>query len=400
MSWRDELRPASFRGVPFFVRTHEAGLGRRVQVHEYPLRDKPWAEDLGRKARALTVEAYVLGPDYMAARNSLVRAIEQAGAGQLVHPYLGELRCTVVSCKLREGSDEGGSARFSLEFVEAGDATFPTNEASTTAAVAATADYAAAAVRSNFERRHRVANKPAFVAAASQNIFNQAVNGYKAAVKSVRAASKAVAALNRDITAAQRDVVTVLFNPASAAQALAGGLRQLVRNVTVAPREQLKLAQLFYRFGSLLPPVVASTTSRRQQATNQTEMLRLVRVTAAAEGALAASAVQFDSYQDAISVRDELVATLDDAMLTGADDASYDAMRALRAATVRDITARGANLARLVTWTPGVTMPSLAAAQRLYADATREPELLARNRVRHPLFLQGAQPLEVLSDGA
>ncbi|WP_431355959.1 DNA circularization N-terminal domain-containing protein, partial [Algimonas porphyrae] len=51
MSWRDQLEKASFRGVPFHVSRSGGEVGRRVQLTEYPLRDRPYAEDLGRKAR-------------------------------------------------------------------------------------------------------------------------------------------------------------------------------------------------------------------------------------------------------------------------------------------------------------------------------------------------------------
>lgn len=56
--WRDRLRDASFRGVPFSVEDDEGSFGRRVQVHEYPNRDKPFTEDLGRATRRMTINAY------------------------------------------------------------------------------------------------------------------------------------------------------------------------------------------------------------------------------------------------------------------------------------------------------------------------------------------------------
>lgn len=400
MSWRDALIQATFRGAAFFVAGHEGGVGRRVQVHEFPLRDRPFAEDLGRKSRTFAMDAYVLGPDYMAARDALLRAVERPGAGQLEHPYLGEMRATCTACKVRESTAEGGVARFALEFVEAGDALFVAVATSTSAAVASTGAAASKSAQSHFEAKHKLAKRPQFIAQASQDIMGQALQGMASALGRVRTVTEQAAALNRDLEAAKRDLVTLVYSPASAAQALAGNLRSLIRNVTTAPRDALGLARPFYSFGSLLPPVPTTTASRRAQATNQAVMLQLVRVTAAAEGARAASQVSFESYQDAIATRDELLASMDDTMLAGPDDDTYDALRALRAAVVADIAARGADLARLVQWTPAATTPALVLAQRIYADAAREPELLQRNRVRHPLFVAGAQALEVLSNAA
>lgn len=401
MSWREQLQEAAFRGVPFFVDGHEFGMGRRVQVHEFPLRDKPYAEDLGRKSRFIALDAYVLGADYMALRDRLMAALEKAGAGQLKHPYLGEMSATVVNCRMSESTAEGGMARFSLELVEAGDELrVQASSDDPKAQVAAAADHAAAAAKANFERRHRTSGWPAFVAQASQEIFGDALTRIEAAVALVRGQADAVSALQRDVDAARTELSTLIYTPASAGQALVSNIRQLVRSVATTPRDALSLGRTLYSFGIGLPAVQASTSSRKAQSANQAELVHLVRVTAAAEGARAASGVSFTSFQEALTARDEIVDTLDEVMLAdGVPDELYDALRGLRSAVVRDIAARGANLARLVSWTPAVTQPSLVLAQLLYADAAREPELLTRNAIRHPLFVAGAQPLEVLADG-
>ena len=93
--WRDRLRDASFRGVPFSVEDDDASFGRRVQTHEYPNRDKPFTEDLGRAARRLTVNAYVIGDDYADKRDRLIAAVETAGPGTLVHPQYGEMQGSI-----------------------------------------------------------------------------------------------------------------------------------------------------------------------------------------------------------------------------------------------------------------------------------------------------------------
>ncbi len=59
--WTNRVHPASFRGVPFQVEGDEATLGRRVQTHEYPNRDQPYTEDLGRATRRFQISAYLVG---------------------------------------------------------------------------------------------------------------------------------------------------------------------------------------------------------------------------------------------------------------------------------------------------------------------------------------------------
>lgn len=98
MSIRSEqLLPASFRGVPFEVTSGSLRAGRRTVVHEYPQRDKPYVEDLGKATRQITIEAFVVGDDYIARGTALLAEIEKPGSGALIHPWLGEMTVTVTS---------------------------------------------------------------------------------------------------------------------------------------------------------------------------------------------------------------------------------------------------------------------------------------------------------------
>lgn len=106
--------------------------------------------------------------------------------------------------------------------------------------------------------------------------------------------------------------------------------------------------------------------------------------------ATAAAAYQPVSYQDAQSLRLTVCAAIDAEATVAADagdDATYQALRALRAAVSLDLAVRGANLPVLVEVTTLVPMPSLAEAWALYQDTSREPALVAAADAPHPLFL-------------
>lgn len=124
-TWRDELRPASFRGVPFHVDSDSMPVGRRTQVHEYPQRDKPLVEDLGRVTREIKLAAFVIGEDFLIKRDALLNALDKPGAGELIHPWYGRLMVTATGCSVGHERREGGMARFDLVFVEDGEKGFP-----------------------------------------------------------------------------------------------------------------------------------------------------------------------------------------------------------------------------------------------------------------------------------
>ncbi|WP_172904159.1 DNA circularization N-terminal domain-containing protein, partial [Escherichia coli] len=79
--WRDRLQDASFRGVPFKVEEESAGTGRRVETHEYPNRDKPYTEDLGKITFRPSITAYVVGDDCFDQRDRLIEALNKPGPG-------------------------------------------------------------------------------------------------------------------------------------------------------------------------------------------------------------------------------------------------------------------------------------------------------------------------------
>lgn len=130
MSWRDSLRPPSFRGAEFKIETGARGGGRRQAVHEFPKRDEPYAEDMGRRARKFQVNAYFVqsprnGFDYTAERDALIAALEQEGPGLLIHPTMGEFDVSVDTYNVSERRTTGGYCEIDIQFVEAGSQTSP-----------------------------------------------------------------------------------------------------------------------------------------------------------------------------------------------------------------------------------------------------------------------------------
>jgi prophage DNA circulation protein len=128
--WRAMLVPAMFRFAPFHVDANARSSGRRIVLHEFPKRDVPYAEDMGRKARTFPVTGYVIGPTYVVQRELLEAALEAEGPGLLILPTLlqrDSIMCQVRDYTVRETRQAGGMAEFDMQFVEAGEMNFSTN---------------------------------------------------------------------------------------------------------------------------------------------------------------------------------------------------------------------------------------------------------------------------------
>jgi hypothetical protein len=122
------LRPAYFRGCRFFVEEAGGEHGRRHADHEYAGRNRPYAEDLGRRQRTWPMTGYLIGPFFRAERNALVLACEQDDAGELIHPALGVLMVVCRRCTWVEQRESRGRAIVTLEFAEAGEMQEPTGQ--------------------------------------------------------------------------------------------------------------------------------------------------------------------------------------------------------------------------------------------------------------------------------
>ncbi|WP_440811149.1 DNA circularization protein [Pseudomonas syringae] len=130
-TWRDSLLPASFRGIGFFIEKAVVPVGRKGQLHEFPQRDEPYFESLGKQSQVHTLTAFIVGRDCFEQRDKLLQALEEEGAGELVHPWLGRMQVQVGECSITHNLAEGGIVRLELKFYPANPLKFPVSTLNT-----------------------------------------------------------------------------------------------------------------------------------------------------------------------------------------------------------------------------------------------------------------------------
>ncbi len=374
MTWRDELRPASFRGVPFEATQTGGTFGRRLVEHEYPQRDVPGVEDLGRAIRPITLTAFVIGAEYRASRDALLDALEAPGPGTLVHPWLGTLRVYARPGSYSESSAEGGMARFELSFIEAGSASFPSVVPDTKAAAVAAADVAIEAVGAAAASELQVSGVAEWLPSRAARTLTRQIASVRQTITGPGAGVVAeVAAVTRALDSIDTSSpIDELLGQLDAALRLVGSVRPLRLLTTEA---------------GAAPPALSGTVADQVAAMNDWVIERaVVRAALAATVALASSEA-WDTHDEAIALRDETAARISAEAELEQDATAYAALVDLRAALIDDLTARAAPLARLRTITPPTVTSTLELAQLLYADPARAEEIAARNRISHPGFV-------------
>jgi len=388
MAWRDELQPASFRGVPFEVEGATQQGGRRQAVHEYPQSERIEIEDLGAGAGRFSIDAFVLGDDYARRRDALIAALEMPGSGTLVHPYRGQRIVAVETWSCEETKGAGRLATFRLTFLRDDGLQLPAVGPDTRAASTAAAGAANAAAGDQFADQLSVATDAD--RGYSLQVLEDALQPIARAVQTVRNTADRV----------QLQLLNALVDPVSGARSilsdligtpgdLAGRIQGLIGNLDRVS----DLGTLFDRGGSSVRVPPGTPTA------NRAVIDTLMQTSIAVRRAELSASTDYVSYEDAVADLAAITEQLD-LVSHQADDATYLALQALRAAVASDIKARAADLARITDYTPAETLPALAIAHRLYGAAgvaDRAAELVARNRIEHPGFVPGGQRLEVLT---
>lgn len=401
VTWRDKLLAGSWRGVPFATERHDMTGGRRVVVHEFPQRDEPFAEDMGRAVRRWSIDCLIVGPDYMTGRDALIAALEAPGAGTLVHPYVGQQTCLAEQYSLSESSDQGGMARFSLSFTEAGRLLAADQTADSNAAASATAAAVTNAAPAVFTDRFSVASLPGFVEDGAAGLVHEFVGSSRfiggmlgGAGKLLRTYQQGLDMANGAIALVRQPVVLAL-----SVKSMIGALGQLGQLPLVRLRGLVRMIDDATRFRDVL----GSTPARQAERANRVAFVELVQSLAAAELVRTSATMGFASYGEATRVRDWLADQIDALALTAynaGEDASGARYDQLRLAMIRDVTDRGASLARLRSVTPLVTEPALVIANRLFGPAGIEAtaaDIVNRNAIRHPGFVPGRVAIDVLT---
>lgn len=440
--WIDSLRPASFRTVPFGVFGGQIHFGRNNAVHSYPFRDSVWVEDMGKSARRITMEGFLVGDDVIAQRDRMMKACETPGEGALVHPTLGQILVSLLEAESEEQWDHGRVFKLRFVFIQSGKRIFPSNSASTGSAVADAATNANAAAASDFKSRaagpfrlvggaavQAAVNTAALWARNAQRLVNDATNmkhlvqdagnllsaaggnqtygrrfsggpvpaskGYtqQQLVGAGSVARTGVATSAAQLNADAAAVSATTTDPfCASAQALVASINAAAQD----PADGLRLLASLADFALAMPPASDAIGVGLNTVTDSCgDLFRRAAVTGMA---LAASAYQPVSYDDAAYVRSWVRDLLDAEIQIAGDQAEDDAFSALfdlRTAVMQDLTARGASLASLVEVTTNVPLPAIVLAYRLYGDITRTDELIEFVDPVNPLFMPTA--MRVLS---
>lgn len=464
MGWRDNLRSASFRGVPFHVLSASTSFGRRTVLHEYPFKEIPYSEDMGKAADEFTIIAYIVNNlgnnfDYFGERNALIDALKKEGSGLLIHPFYGE-QLVNVSGKaiIDESFDEGGIARFSITFIQAGLNQFPSATIDPLNAIDDEALDVLDSLKDSFTNLYSNTDEPGFVSTSViesltsfGNMATGAINSIHGSVSAQLSTAKGIVTDALDtvsdnvgapcdlannmvnafngflnlINVYGDEVSTDIFGACSGRLVQAQPITSIKKKFGKSIINSLMEITLFgepiggdntSKYGGTISPISVITPTRARQAGNRILITNMLRNSAIVTATRIAARIDYKSQEATTEIRDIIIDAIDSQLTKMGDEAgddtyknfgvditdndSYMAMERMRSSFVPAMTEYGANLANIINYqTKYVVESTLTLAYDRYNDLNRIDEIYNRNEtfIKHPGFIPCGETIEILS---
>jgi prophage DNA circulation protein len=385
MAWRKQIRKAFFRGVPFGVTGDDAEAGRRTVVHEFPQREDVYVEDLGAATNRFTVQAFVVGPDYMDARDALEKALREPGPGTLAHPWYGEIQVSQYApYKVRHTAQDGGMAVFTLSFARDSDPGAPSAGVNARIGALSAAGLAGDLACSVFDAAFRLRDMSSVVMDAAFASVSDAVGDLLTDMGMAPDIGEFL-----DIGSAYD-----LLDMASAGLYLWGVFESVASASGLSDAGRARgWTTAASRRGNPPSPFNPGST-RAVIAGNAAAVTDLTRALGVVEASRVLAETVPESRSEARELREGYVDSLD-AALPSMPDALFIQCADARAKTLAALAIAARGAPDVIQRSPVAVLPSLAVSYAFSGPGYSESDLVLRNRVTHPGFVP-VTPLEVL----
>ncbi len=404
--WKDRLLPASFRGIPFRVLSHEHTGGRNNKRHEIPDRDGGFNEDLGKKTDVFRIEGHVIGDNYFFIRDSLVSALKAKDSGVLIHPYLGIKNVIPEGFSLREDTMQGRIAFFTMTFGEAGANRFPFAQIDAVVAFVNAAVTAVAQIKNAFDTAYVLSGVPEFVFETAKANLDELGETFEAIFPNVRKDSEAHAKLKKEVEDFKANTESLSRDStalSAATDSIIEGFKDLVPDTPDSSTidsssgrdDKLAVFNTLVNFSLRSDSLSEITPSRRVEKANTVAVEDLVQQLAIVRLSEQTVDKEFKSNEEAEAQRTSVIESVEVQLKKDISDEAFQAFEDLVAKLVLAVPDTNSVLANVKALEQLNEIPSIVLSYDLYESAENEQDLIDRNKIREPGFTQGS--LEVLS---
>jgi len=402
-SWRDELKPGSFRGVTFETLSVAKTSAQRYAGHKFIGTNAQYAEPEGREPLVFVIEAFVIGDNYQYDKQTLEAALDEVGPGIFVDPFrnrprpygdTNDLLTMVQSYTVTEGVTEGlGWAKFSITLEET--LYSPYAEKS----IQELHDLESSRERSDLVDRFNT----------SSDLARDGVEvTYGADMAQLTTYAKSAAATVAKVSGKIDEISTAVFGPVAELTRGLGDVADALLDIRDDAAALIRTPQdMAARFVSVFDQIVSitdmdkllsaagvtipqskSTPADIEADTASVTTARMVDQLALLRFGSLLIETTWAAFDDVIAYRDKYFQLLTQHMeqMTGSEIAQWQDIRSSHALAMDAIAAPLPNLVYVEFNSP---ISSFEIAQMYYGDRRRADEIVSRNNVVHPGFITG-----------
>ncbi|EPW3765416.1 DNA circularization N-terminal domain-containing protein [Vibrio fluvialis] len=387
--WERQYERGRWNGHQLNILATAIDGGQRLHVSEIPYAELPNIRVMGSKSRTIKLDVVFVGADSLADANAFIANLESSPAGELEHPWLGEL--TLVFDTFSQSiSTKRGVVTLSLSFVRAG--TQPTINTSATVRVKQQASAVESVSAQSFARDVKSLNVADIN--QTQNDFTQSLNVLVDITHRLNLADDKLQSINSAINETFGAISSISSAPDKFATLLSTAVDRVAEGVQSEPdsdseavdnartAQQLMLGQVkedavipHHNIQMVTGAVKVSKDVTRLEKQDQFDITAVSKQPAIIQSDLAALLDGIDArVRETTSV--STVESLD----------IFDALVALKGGiqTQYDKVIKGTAAHRVIEQPR--SKPALTIAHDQY---TAEPIVTAMNALQHPLFLRG-----------
>ena len=391
MGWRDDLLPASFKGVSFFVTASDSPTGNRKSVIEIPYKKSPEILDTGPKPRIFNFPGFVAGKNYILDRNKFLDTLESDGPGELIHPSLGILWVHAIDYPYNEDFlKTGGVVTFALSFCLVDKYKKYSSQKTTASIIANKSSSALSMLRIYFAKAYDIIKMPKRLVDKTIGTINTALDVVEAGKDIVRSGTDFVDKIN-----AAKSLTEILVRQPSALAQMVSDLVTYSTH-TVDPRSIVDEIQRISDYINTIKEENNSSLYGKQDSANKTALKQLLYTSAVVNAAKQIAIANYESSNIGIYVHQSW-STHYEAVISMIDDAElYMSLNDLNVSIMDFFETTILNLPKVSAFVPNSTTNSLLLSYQIYGDVDHVDDIVKRNKIKYPAYIASREPLEVL----
>lgn len=384
----DIILPATFRGVPFFFRSHSVDGGRKTVVQEFPDSDRRYIQDLGKLNKTFNIDGFTSSSDvlYLIERDALIAALEISGQGILTHPYFGAINVVPLNYSLNEENRNQGIATFRMTFSIAQDNLTPSVTSNVLGIISEYGLGAIDLLTSDVGSHYKVSKPyPNNYHDASNKISNIG-NIFRVNVTQLDSDPTTIDGFNSTLTAFNENVTDYT----SDSQSLSTAVQNLFAQANTLPKnasDAVNFFQLFFNFGSDDPFLPVITVQQMERQKNRDLLNAMVQIFSLCYAYMNASLITYTTTID-IDMMNTLLETQYTKVIniSNIDSGVFDILTNLRASMFKFF--QNAEITAFkVTTVQTKVMPIQVFTYQYYGSLDQNQNLIDLNNIHDTSFI-------------